>query len=284
MDARGVIEDALGEPVDRLRPLRGGCIAEVYHAQTASGRDLVAKCARPGTDGGFVAEAEMLDGLSPVAPTPVVLLARPDLLVMEHIANSGGGSALGERGLGEIVAAIHSVTGDRYGYGHPTRIREITLDNTWSGDWALFYASTRLSPMARRVARLGAVSDAFAAKVDRLCERLGDVLGDVGEPRLVHGDLWSGNMLWSRGRIAALIDPLSLYADPEIELAFIDLMGGVSRAFWEGYESVRAIRAGFWDTRVHLYQIVPLLGHEILFRDGWASRAENAMVRLEESL
>lgn len=284
MDSRARIEEALGEPVVSLKPLQGGCVSDVYRVRTGSGWDLVAKCAPAGTDGGFIAEAEMLGTLGEVAPVPRVRIVRPDILVMEHVDNAGGGTPEGYHALGATVARIHGVRSDRFGHTHPTRIREITLENPWSNDWSGFYFASRLRPLAALAHQIGGVTEGFCERIDRLGDRIGGLIGDSGGPCLIHGDLWSGNMLWSGGRIAALIDPLSFYADPEFELAFIALMGGVPDAFWEGYGSVRSISGGFWEVRVHLYQIVPLLVHAVLFGGGYGDEADTALRRVERSV
>jgi fructosamine-3-kinase len=77
----------------------------------------------------------------------------------------------------------------------------------------------------------------------------------------------------------ALIDPSAQWADPEFELAFIALMGGVSGAFWDRYAERRAMRPGFHERRVFAYQAYPLAVHAALFGGGYGARAMDALER-----
>lgn len=284
MDAGLLIGETLGSGVESLEPLHGGCIGQVFRARLADGRDLAVKIGASGSDdGGFRLEAEMLGRLGAVAPTARVVHADGCLLAMEYVSHGGGKSAAGEAGLGEHVAAIHGVTGEWFGYAGETRLREIVLRNTAEDrereDWCAYYVNTRLRPMVEMSAARGLMSGWFVERAGELADRFGEVIGGASEPRLLHGDLWAGNVLWRDGHVAALIDPLSLFGDPEVELAFIALMGGVSDAFWDRYASLRGIRDGFWERRVFAYQVVPLLIHAVLFGGGYGDEAARCVDR-----
>jgi fructosamine-3-kinase len=52
---------------------------------------------------------------------------------------------------------------------------------------------------------------------------------------LLHGDLWTGNLLVKDGKLAALIDPACYHGDPEVDLAMLCLFGSPDEAFWQAY-------------------------------------------------
>jgi len=92
MDRRiaDIIERAAGARPKRARPMGGGCVGDVSRIELADGRVVVAKTGDAGS--GLDLEAFMLRYLRDHSdlPVPEVLHAADDLLVMSHIATSGG--------------------------------------------------------------------------------------------------------------------------------------------------------------------------------------------------
>jgi fructosamine-3-kinase len=103
------------------------------------------------------------------------------------------------------------------------------------------------------------------ARVEKLCGQLDRWITAPDAPRLIHGDMWTGNVLVKGGRIAAFVDPALYYADPEIELAFATLFGTFGDSFFRRYGELRPIRPGFFEARRGLYNLYPLLVHVRLF-------------------
>ena len=103
----------------------------------------------------------------------------------------------------------------------------------------------------------------------RLAERLDEYLEEPERPSLVHGDVWSANVLAEGDRITAFLDPAIYHADPEIELAFISLFNSFGDAFFERYGEIRSLRDGFFEERRDLYNLYPLLVHVYFFGGGY---------------
>jgi fructosamine-3-kinase len=142
--------------------------------------------------------------------------------------------------------------------------------------WGEFYADERLVPMAELAAgRLDVAARAVVDSVAARC-RAGD-FDDDDPPARLHGDLWSGNLMWTRDGVA-LIDPAAHGGHRETDLAMLALFGCPHYdAVLAGYQRVRSLRPG-WRKRVGLHQLFPLLAHVVLFGGGYAQQA-NACAR-----
>lgn len=145
---------------------------------------------------------------------------------------------------------------------------EQPLPMSYSRDtsWGRFYAEHRLAPMLERARLTEDTRDAVDAVMSRCAA--GDFDDPVEQPCRLHGDLWSGNVMWTADGVV-LIDPAAHGGHRESDLAMLALFGCPHRdAILEGYQQVRPLSAG-WPERIGLHQLYPLLAHVVLFGSGY---------------
>lgn len=270
----------LGERLRSVRPLGGGCIGEVYRAELQDGTPLVAKVDRGG-ESHLEREAYMLRYLREMTdlPVPEVFHGSETLLLMEFVEGTSRFSDAAEHHAAELLASLHGITADGYGHERDTLIGSLDQPNPWTESWVDFFRESRLLYAARVAHGAGRLPGEDLSRVERLAERLDDLIGEPNPPALVHGDAWRGNLLAKGGRISAFLDPAIYHADPEMELAFISLFDSFGDAFMRRYAEIRTIRDGFFETRRDLYNLYPLLVHTYYFGGGYLGSVRDILSR-----
>jgi fructosamine-3-kinase len=212
-------------------------------------------------------------------PVPEIHHAADDLLVMSFIINDGALDPFAETHLGDVVADLHAVQGDRFGFERATAIGSLPQPNPAGDDWRAFFRDRRLLSMAQAAHEAGRLPAALRSRIDTLAGKLHVWLRNDAKPSLIHGDLWGGNILSRHTKIVALIDPAIYFADPEIELAFMTLFSSVGKKFFARYNQRRPLRPGFFEERRDLYNLYPLLVHVRLFGGSYVAQVERTLAR-----
>lgn len=270
----------VGDEVVSLSPLSGGCVGEVYRARTRRGLEVVAKVDERG-QGTLAVEGRMLEDLAAASelPVPKVLAKERDLLVMELLPGATGASGRAELHAADLLAGLHDVEGERFGYPYDTLIGGLAQPNPESSSWIPFFRDHRLLYMADEAHAAGRLPARVRSRVDVVAARIDELLEEPRRPSLIHGDVWSGNVLSEGGRVTGLLDPAIYFAHPEVELAFITLFHTFGDAFFRRYQERRELRPGFFEERRHLYNLYPLLVHVRLFGGGYVGQVESVLSR-----
>lgn len=272
------IESALGVGITETRRLHGGSIGAVYAVTLADGRQAAVKVAdSSNTD--LSIEGDMLTYLAQHAPIPVpqVWHKSRDLLIMEYVEGDSRLGTMEQRHAAELVAGLHSVSAPHFGFSRDTVIAQIHQPNPPTARWVDFFREQRLLYMARVAYDDGELSAALLARIDALAAKLDSLIGEPAAPALLHGDLWTTNILARSGQIVAFIDPAIYYGHPEMELAFSTLFGTFSTPFFKAYQDLSPIEAGFFAERRDLYNLYPLLVHVRLFGAGYVGSVSNIL-------
>ena len=267
-DVPTLILKAIGSRPVTVDELSGGMIGTVYKATFADGTAVVAKH-NPAPDARLDIEAEMLRNLRTpdVIPVPDVLSESRHLLIQELIPGVHL-EPVAHADCARLLAGLHEVVSDQAGLGGTTLNGSLPIPSPWTDSWIAFFREHRLLFTADAACDRGRLTPEFQERAHRLAERLDDLLVEPDACSLLHGDVWSANVLSVGNRVSGFIDPSTCYGDPELELAYMSLFGGFGDAgseMFATYHALRPIPPEFWQIRRYVYATYPALMHVLYF-------------------
>jgi fructosamine-3-kinase len=174
---------------------------------------------------------------------------------------------------GRGLAALHAAGSDSFGAPWPGFIGPLPMDNGGGDDWASFYAQRRVLPFLEQALGRNKIGREDAAAVRAVLALAPHQPGADEPPSRIHGDLWSGNVLWGSDGEVWLIDPAAHGGHRETDLAMLALFGVPFFDRIVGSYSECAPLAPGWHDRVAVHQLHPLLVHALLFGGGYGHRA-----------
>ena len=259
--------EALLGPV-KLRTVAGGSINQAFRAETADGPVFVKHLPRA-PPGFFAAEADGLVRLAPHVKTPRVIAVLDEGLVLEWLDSAPTGRSCVMAAAGQALARLHEVRGERFGLERDNFMGAVPQDNRAASDatFATFFRERRIAPLLSHLPR----------ELGMRLEAMRWVL-DESPPTLIHGDLWSGNVLM--GAEPVFIDPAVCFGHPEQDLAMTRLFGGFGDAFYDAYrEASGCVFDRDFEDRIAQLTLYPLLVHVALFGGSYVADVRRIVTR-----
>ncbi|MBY6412360.1 fructosamine kinase family protein [Rhodococcus sp. BP-252] len=232
----------------------------------AMSADTYSKTDRSAHPDFFAAEAAGLQWLRDGGATVVDVLDvdRTHIELERLIPTSPTGDAA--RRFGAELAGAHDAGARQFGcppegFTGQMFIGARPMSSVEHPSWGAFYIAERVLPFLRTAVDAGNISTSDAADVERACGPVADgVFDDADPPARIHGDLWTGNVVWTASGVV-MIDPAAHGGHRETDLAMLPLFGApLLDDIVDGYRSVHPLRDG-WKQRVPLHQLHPLAVH-----------------------
>jgi fructosamine-3-kinase len=231
----------------------------------------------------FEAEAFNLNHLAqysqPLCPKVITLGTTIDksFLVLSYFDfTSAKNSSNSWLTFGEQLAYLHkNSTHGQFGWTHDNFIGHTIQPNKWKSNWRSFFCEQRiawqLQLLSEQSIRIGDIDH-----IVNICHEL--LSHHKVQPCLVHGDLWQGNINFVDD-MSVIFDPACYYGDREVDLAMTELFGDFPANFYQGYNNIYPLPAGF-EKRKHIYNFYHVLNHANLFKGIFIEQARAMFTRI----
>ncbi len=261
----------------------GGSINQCQTLTLSDGKKLFLKSHAAPPRGFFAREAEGLTLLRRAEKGPripeVVALGPGDnsqFLILEYLEEAGADAEFYPR-FARALAEMHAVTQERFGLDCDNFIGKTPQCNDWESDGLVFFRERRIRFQQELARKAGRLPKPLDQKLDRLCERLPDLLDLTGEkPALCHGDLWSGNYFCDVDGRPCIFDPAAYYGLRETDLAMTQLFGSPPQKFFDAYNEAFPLNPGYSERR-EIYNLYHLLNHLNLFGGSYLSSVQRTV-------
>jgi len=212
----------------------------------------------------LINQANELFLLSENMNTPKVLGFSKNCLLLEWIETSHDSNHQAE--IGKALANLHKRTSQYFGFDYDNTIGEMPQYNAINQSitsWSYFFWEYRLLFQIKNALKNKLISHKEYKKLLLIKSKLENLLSSSIKPSLLHGDLWSGNVI-SGINSPVFIDTSCYYGHSEADLALTYMFGGFSNDFYRSYEVYSPLESGS-EQRKPIYMLYHYLNHLNIF-------------------
>ncbi len=262
-----ILEIKLHAKIKKLIPLGGGDINDVYQITTGTDRFVVKINKKDRFPEMFKKESKGLQLLADGGvKTPGMVSRFTDLeyqfLILKYIEEEKSGTLFWKK-FAEDLAKLHRNHNEFFGLDYNNYIGSLKQINTFKKSWGLFFIENRIIPLMGKAFDDHLLDSGDLKAFKRFFKRMDELIPSE-QPALIHGDLWSGNLMCRTGQIPYFIDPAVYFGHREMDIAMTQMFGGFDRSYLLYYNDIFPMENG-WQERIPIHNLYPNLVHLNLF-------------------
>ena len=272
--------------------LAGGDVNKAYGIELSNGVDIFMKANEKDNVDFFIQEANNLEAISKTNSigTPEVVALGTDngedvgysFLLLKYVPEDNKTNLFWEN-LARSLANMHKAETERFlpkdklakgckfGFLQDNYIGRTKQINTPTKSWIEFFRDNRLLPQFKLAQKY--FENDEIKNFEKLIDKISDFLIEPEKPSLLHGDLWSGNILCGKNETPYLIDPACYVGHPEADIAMTELFGGFNPVFYSVYKEEGLLQDDYVSRR-DLYNLYHVLNHVNLFGQSYLGAAK----------
>ncbi|HIG88585.1 MAG: fructosamine kinase family protein [Candidatus Thioglobus sp.] len=256
----------------------GTGLFEAYQVTLSDGNQVFIKY-QSSANQQLIHEGKELALLGKTIHTPKVLGVCEHCLILEWIETANNPNV--QTQMSAELAKLHKNTHEYFGFHFDNKIGQTPQLNGVDqkiSNWSEFYWKYRLLFQIELGFKNKLLTQDEYQQLLKIKNTLEYLLDDNIKPALLHGDLWSGNVLSGKNN-PYFIDTASYYGHREIDFALTFMFGGFSSVFYDSYNEVYPLDDGFND-RKPLYMLYHYLNHLNIFGVGYHANVMNCAKQL----
>lgn len=279
MEFKTRLETRISKDILEISPLSGGDINEVFLIRTPDAHYVAKRNSKERYPDMFAKEARGLKTLDEKGVrTPLVTAVFDDednqVLVMEYISQQPVNKEYW-RNFGRALSKLHQNSNAYFGLDYHNYIGSLDQLNTQQKTWATFFMENRVLPLVKMAFDKQALNKGHLKCFDGLFAVFKELVPEE-KPALLHGDLWSGNLLCAKEQVPVFIDPAIYYGHREADIAMTRMFGGFHSDYLDIYQEQYPLEKG-WEKRLSLHNLYPSLVHLVLFGRAYLGGIESVI-------
>lgn len=204
---------------------------------------------------------------------PKIFHIEKNFFIMNWIEHNNEVNNESESELAFKLSKLHLIKNNEFGYEFNSPIGGLEQPSSYEKSWINFYKIKRLQMIFDVINNRNPMPKNLNRSIQKIIDNLEKFIPECNSPSLIHGDLWSGNILYNNGKLAGLIDPSIYFANNELELSSLSFLNVVSNKFFEKYSQYIEIESGFKE-RLGIYELYYCLLNIHLWSRSYINYAE----------
>ena len=188
----------------------------------------------------ILSETNSLAYLSNIFPElfPQIKYQSKDLLIINFIKNNGIKNLNYQNILANEISKLHKISNNKFGFNFDAQIGGLKQSNKYDSNWVNFFREKRLNMIFETINKNNPMPETINNKIEKLLKNLENHIPKNPKISLLHGDLWSGNILFNNGKLVGLIDPGIYFGHNELEISYLTWFNYIDKKFLNYYSEI----------------------------------------------